>query len=70
MSLSHRTNIVSIFPENPKFFRDDNNDLYIRCDCGHNEILRQNAEKITDEIAAAMRQAAANHNCERMKKAA
>ena len=70
MSLGRRTNIVSIFPENPKYFRDKNNDLDIRCVCGYDEILRKNAENITSEIAAEMRQAAANHNCEHVKKAA
>ena len=70
MSLGSRTNMVSIFPENPKFFRDKDGDLYIRCACGYNEILRKNAEKITSEIAAEMRQAAGNHNCEQVKKVA
>ena len=64
-----RTNMVSIFPDNPKFYRDENRDLYIRCDCGYNEILRKNAENINDEIAAEMRAAAANHNCAFVKAA-
>jgi hypothetical protein len=61
--IGKRTNTESIFPQDLRFYRNDKNDVYLRCVCGYEEIIAKNTSTINDQFAKQMRESAANHNC-------
>lgn len=62
-----RTNTESIFPQDVRFYRNEKNDVYLKCICGSEEIVLKNAAKITDKFEKQLREAVANHNCVQAK---
>ena len=57
-----KTNTVSVFNTDTKFYRNENNDVFLKCTCGGEELIMKNTPVATDELVRQMRAAIANHD--------
>lgn len=56
-----RTNTKSIFDSEIRFYRNKDNDVYVRCTCGWDEVLMKNIPLANDNLVEQMKAAIANH---------